>query len=274
MNTYEQRQEARRERLERIAEKLEREGSARCARARELASCIPFGQPILVGHHSEKRDRAFRGRIDAGFRKGFEQLEAAKSYASKAASVGSGGISSDDPDAIAKLRQELEAHEARRARMLAVNKAHGRFVKKPQTLDAAELSEAEKERVRKYVPAYSWEPHPFAPFELTNLGANIRRIKQRIAALERQRAYAAAFGVELKEHDCGAYQVREAFGLNRVQVMFPGKPAPAVRQVLKRAGFHWSPTEGAWQRMLSPGLVEQLVRPDGWMRRGLEAAFG
>jgi hypothetical protein len=157
--------------------------------------------------------------------------------------------------------------------MLAVNKARARYLKKPATLEAAELTEAEKERVRNYVPAYSWEPHPFAPFELTNLGANIRRIKQRIAALEKQRAYAAAFGAELTEHNVGPYMVRQAFGLNRVQVVFPGKPAANVRQVLKRAGFHWSPTEVAWQRMLSAGLVEQLTAADGWLRRELEAAL-
>ena len=28
-----------------------------------MASVIPFGQPILVGHHSERRDRSYRDRI-------------------------------------------------------------------------------------------------------------------------------------------------------------------------------------------------------------------
>lgn len=274
MNHYEARQQARRERLERIAEKLEREGNARYARARQLAAAIPFGQPILVGHHSERRDRNYRTRIHTTFGKAFEQLKAAGEYSARAAAVGAGGVSSDDPDAIAKLRQQLEEHEARRARMLAVNKAHARWLKKPATLEAAELSESDKATIRNYKPAYSWEPHPFAPFELTNLGANIRRIKQRIAALEKQHAYAAAFGAEIREHACNGYTVREAFGLNRVQVVFPGKPAAAVRDVLKRQGFRWSPTEQAWQRMHSPGLVAWLTQPDGHVRREIERALG
>ena len=40
--------------------------------ARDMASIIPFGQPILVGHHSEKRDRNYRGRIHKKFERSFE----------------------------------------------------------------------------------------------------------------------------------------------------------------------------------------------------------
>jgi hypothetical protein len=31
--------------------------------ARAMADAIPFGQPILVGHHSERRDRSYRARM-------------------------------------------------------------------------------------------------------------------------------------------------------------------------------------------------------------------
>ena len=50
-------------------------------------------------------------------------------------------------------------------------------------------------------------------------------------------------GVEIVEND----------SLNRLQILFPGKPSEAIRSQLKSAGFRWSPTEGAWQRQLNDG---------------------
>lgn len=41
--------------------------------ARDMAVQTPFGQPILVGHHSENRDRNFRDRIHNTFGKAFAE---------------------------------------------------------------------------------------------------------------------------------------------------------------------------------------------------------
>ena len=38
---------------------------------------------------------------------------------------------------------------------------------------------------------------------------------------------------------------------NRLQVFFPGKPAPEIRAAMKRFGFRWAPSVGAWQRHLN-----------------------
>ena len=35
---------------------------------------------------------------------------------------------------------------------------------------------------------------------------------------------------------------------NRLQIFFPEIPSEEIRRELKRNGFHWSPTGGAWQR--------------------------
>ena len=76
-NSYEQKLDNKRERLLNAADKAEREGDARIKRANSDASVIPMGQPILVGHHSEKRDRNFRNRIHNNFSKGHELKEKA-----------------------------------------------------------------------------------------------------------------------------------------------------------------------------------------------------
>ena len=37
---------------------------------------------------------------------------------------------------------------------------------------------------------------------------------------------------------------------NRVQLLFPAKPSEKVRRELKRHGFRWARSAGAWQRQL------------------------
>ena len=109
MNDYELKQEARRERYERKAEQLRTEAGRLHNQAHDMASIIPLGQPILVGHHSEHRDRRYRERIHDTFSEAFSTMDKADYYEQKAASVGAGGISSDDPDAIRKLREKLDS---------------------------------------------------------------------------------------------------------------------------------------------------------------------
>src|SRR5689334_17376180 len=110
-NPYEARQQARRERFEDLARKAESESQAAFKRSGELAAVIPFGQPILVGHHSEKGDRAYRAKIHRLMDKSCELAAKAKHYEQKAASVGDGGISSDDPEAVVKLAEKLAGLE-------------------------------------------------------------------------------------------------------------------------------------------------------------------
>lgn len=261
-NAYEQRQEARRERFEELAEKARRESAAAYDQSNRMASVIPFGQPILIGHHSEGRDRRYRERIARKMDQSCELQRKANYYEQKAASVGNGGISSDDPAAVEKLRGELARLEQSHALMLAINAAHKQYQRDPASLEASNLPEDTKAQIRLYKPAYSWEPHPVPPYRLTNNSANIRRIKQRIEQLQQR-------PTESSEHQAEGFTIREDTTENRVMVIFPGKPAENVRTILKGAGFKWSPSRGAWVRFLNNAgrmaaqyVAEQLARKD------------
>jgi len=56
---FEERREKRIETAQQRALKNETESNFLYKKAKEMASMIPLGQPILVGHHSEKGDRNY-----------------------------------------------------------------------------------------------------------------------------------------------------------------------------------------------------------------------
>ena len=125
MNRYEQKQEDRRARLEDAADRADARADAAYSKAdmSEEATGIPLGQPILVGHHSEGRHRRAIAKADNAMRRGVDESKRAAKLRGKAASVGQGGISSDDPDAIDKLREKLAKLSERHELDKAVNKA-------------------------------------------------------------------------------------------------------------------------------------------------------
>ena len=240
MNAYEAKQEARRERLEARAERLRKAASDAFKRAdlREEVSGIPFGQPILVGHHSEGRHRAAIARANRAMNKGVELDKAATEAANRAASIGSCGISSDDPDAIQKLRAELADVEARIVRETAANKA----MKKG---DWAGVAAAVGPELAAKERAF-FDRWGYAGFHVANRRANARRIKLRIAQLE---ANAKRETVEVQASD--GLRIVENVEANRLQLFFPGKPSDTMRAELKSRGFRWAPSEGAWKAFLT-----------------------
>ena len=122
MNTYEIKQQEKKERYQELAAKNASQASKLSIRGWDALSQIPFGQSILVGHHSERSDRAYRDRAVAMIGRSVEGSKKADYYAQKAESVGTAGISSDDPDAIIKLKEKLEKQQANHAKMKAEGK--------------------------------------------------------------------------------------------------------------------------------------------------------
>jgi len=89
--------EAEADRNERAGERAERlAGYADGARARsqagfdratQIMDMIPMGQPVLVGHHSERRHRRDLDRMDRGMRTGVEESRKAEHYEQRAESA-------------------------------------------------------------------------------------------------------------------------------------------------------------------------------------------
>jgi hypothetical protein len=267
-NPYEAKQERRRERLERRAAKARGESARAFESARIVADGIPMGQPILVGHHSERRHRRDIARIDRGMRKGCDLAERAAYYESAAASVGSGGISSDDPEAIPKLQAELETlgqcREIEKHWNLEVRraaKARAKETGKPCTqadhraivAGLVDCPAPIQKGLASYAFAFPWLPQ-FSGHTQTN----IRRIEKRIAELTARATTPA------REPMIGpGYKIEENKDANRVQIFFDTKPSAEIRAALKSRGFRWAPSEGAWQRHASNGAWYDAARALG-----------
>ena len=122
--TYRERRTRRAERLRGWAEKRRRKSDASFVAAHNAVAGIPFGQPILVGHHSERRHRADLARCDAKMHAGIEHRDKAASMESRADEIerqADHAIYDDDPDAIDQLRERIALLESQRGRIKTVN---------------------------------------------------------------------------------------------------------------------------------------------------------
>jgi hypothetical protein len=147
---YADKVESRKDRLYAAAERIAKDGQAIQSRARTMSDAIPFGQPILVGHHSEKRDRNYRERIRSTYQRGFERLQLAADLERKAdAAAKNRAISSDDPAALIKIEEKLSKLEAQQEAFKNVNKIIQNLAKKPRT-SKAEKEDYERRRREAY----------------------------------------------------------------------------------------------------------------------------
>jgi hypothetical protein len=158
-------------------------------------------------------------------------------------------VMSGDSDALERLQSKLDNAKALQERMKTINKAHRAFLKNPDSLDKSDLSEDDKKLVREYKPAYSWEPHPFAPFQLSNNNANIKRIEGRIKQLSARKEQGD------KEIEVNGVKIVQNSEAMRLQVFFDGKPEREIIQLMKSNAFKWAPSVGAWQRQLTNNAI-------------------
>ena len=253
LNPYEARKAERLNRLREKAQRLELAAEGAHAAARGIAEHIPMGQPILVGHHSERRHRRDLDRIDRGYRKSAELAREADALRLRAQrSEATDAISSDDPDAIPKLRAKLEGLESNRARMVATNKA----VRSKDPRSALATMAYSAAAIDKLLAPDFAGRVGFPAYALANAASEVARVRKRIAGLEARAVSAAPAAVHV-----GDVRIEEAD--NRVRIVFPGKPDEATRAALKKSGFRWSPTVGAWQRHASHGAWFEAKRVFG-----------
>ena len=240
---YQERKEAKVERLSNLAAKTAAAAEATHERAEKMADVIPFGQPILVGHYSEKGDRNYRDRIDKTFHKSFELTDKAKEYESRAENAASDDvIKTEDPEAIPKLEAKIAALEKKREQ-----------VKGMTDEQIWKIRWGGGENLLNYNPETGKRDKMpnFRAMELESVSRIIRNTKQRIADVQ------ATKKIEAVDETINGVRLHVDQADNRVRLSFPGIPPPEVRQKLKSLGFRWSPYNKAWQAYINQYAIER-----------------
>lgn len=153
-------------------------------------------------------------------------------------------IKSSDIDATEKLTAKIEQLEKEHKMHMECN----RYYKKNGTLKGFDgLEEKEADEIEDFVkrnPA-------FPPFITYNETANIRRYKERLKRLVKEKEAGTTEHMEADKENNGLFTVVENKEIMRLQVLFDGIPPASARDILKNNGFRWSPKNKAWQRQLT-----------------------
>jgi hypothetical protein len=256
----------RRERLERKVERREEWAGKAAARstaafnhAHNLVKDIPLGQPILVGHHSEKHHRRTLDRSWNAMGKAVAQQDLAEHHASKAAGLAhqlEKNIFSDDHDAVQALEARIAEREAERERMKKVNALY----RKKDAAGLAALGHNLEALQESLKAAYSWCQQPYPAYELQNLGARIRTDKERLEHIKKQQARAAAAeeapnGITVEVLPCGDLG-------NYARITFAEKPDRSILTDLKAAGFSWGAGSWTGKHEQIPASVNALLNQE------------
>lgn len=188
-------------------------------------------------------------RQNAAADRNMEEYREIQKILDKIRGTGMGGIRSDDPAALDKLKHKLHGLQANQEKM---KKANAAIRLKDTAKGDAILSEMgyttdEIQQLRE--PDFCGRVG-FPSYLLQNNNANIHRIMERIQQIEKQQTGPAREGWKF---DGGEIVLNTAE--SRLQIFFDNKPDQAVRDEIKSHGFRWAPSQNAWQRQLTDNAI-------------------
>lgn len=238
-----EKKEARISRYGELARKAERESQNAYNASNSAVEHIPMGQPILVGHHSERSHRAALERSHNAMHRSIVLDEKAEYYRRKAeAAENNDAIYAEDDNAVERLQEKIAGLEKLQQQMKDANKI---FRSKKLTGDQkiTELAKLgiDEGHARKMLAGDFIGRIGYADYQLQNNNAVIRNAKQRLEQVKKLK------DTPVKEYEVNGVRVVENSEENRFQIFFSGKPDEEVRTKLKRAGYRWSPSNGCWQ---------------------------
>lgn len=235
------------DKIDRLLETYARKLAANINKGFEIDARVPS---VLIAGCSNFPVRK-KEKQNAARHKNNEEYREIQKILERIQSVGMGGISSDDPNAIEKLQEKLEGLIESQEMMKSANA----YYRKHKTLDDCPVLSLQKIEKLTSDMANRWygrpATQPFESYSLQNNNAEIRRVKARIEELT-SRAEAVLTGWEFEG---GKVEINKEY--NRLQLFFDGKPDEDIRKELKSNGFRWAPSVKAWQRQLTANAISR-----------------
>lgn len=233
-SNYKEKREAKKERYEELGEKNHKLSKETSDQARKMQDVIPFGQPILVGHHSEKGDRSYRGKIEKKWQKSFEISKKADYYDDKVkAMTHNRAISRDDPEAVTKLQAKIE---------------HEKLVHKTAKAKRKDFRDRKEELIKELTDREYWSKYYLLESYMTGATAEIKRCQGRIQEIQDLE--------KIPDIDETINNIKLYTAEGRIRIDFGFKPDEETRTKLKQHSFKWSPYNQVWQNYIKQRNID------------------
>ena len=165
-----------------------------------------------------------------------------------------------DDELIRKYKDDLQSRESFQNLMKKVNAAIRRGATEADLVSRFGLSRSEANT--RMNPDYGTKG--FKPFEMQNNLASIKRLQKRITEVSEKQQRST---LEATEEQYQGFRVVMDNPDDRIRFYFDKRPAREICVLMKRNGFKWSPSVGAWQRQITgyamnaaQSVIEKLER--------------
>jgi predicted RNA methylase len=147
------RAEERAERFEDYSEKRADDAEAARSAVDRITSGIPLGQPILVGHHSERHARKDAERIESGMRKAVKMWETSKYWTDRAAGAISHAKYKERPDVRHRRIKGLASDKRKQEKRIKDAETFNRLWSKEGLTREQAQCIANHDHIRVYTPS-------------------------------------------------------------------------------------------------------------------------